>query len=76
MDMVFTISQLSEKVIEHQAKQLFIFVNLKKANDSVSREALWLELRKLGVPNILIDIIRSFYDNIKHKSGCGAVRRD
>ena len=46
-DMVFTIRQLTEKTIEHQAKQFFIFVDLKKAYDSVSREALWLALRKL-----------------------------
>ena len=30
MDMVFTIRQLTEKAIEHQAKQFFIFVDLKK----------------------------------------------
>ena len=30
MDMVFTSRQLTEKAIEHQAKQFFIFVNLKK----------------------------------------------
>ena len=29
MDMVFTIRQLTEKDIEHQAKQFFIFVHLK-----------------------------------------------
>ena len=62
MDMIFTIRQL-HKAIEHQAKQFFIFVDLKKVYDSVSREALWLALRKLGVP-VLIDIIRSFHDNM------------
>ena len=62
--MVFTIRQLTEKAIEHQAKQFFIFVNLKKAYDSVSREALWLALRKMGVLDILIDIIRSLHDNM------------
>ena len=63
--MVFTIRQLTEKVIEHQAKQFFNFVDLKKKTyDSVSREAQWLALRKLGVPDTLIDIIRSFHDNM------------
>ena len=42
-------------------RQFFIFVDLKKAYDSVSREAL--SLRTLGVPDI-IDIIRSFHDNM------------
>ena len=35
-DMVFTIRQLTEKAIEHQAKQFFIFVDLKKPYNSVS----------------------------------------
>ena len=39
-DMVFTIRQLTEEAIEHQAKQYLIFVDLKKAYDSVPREAL------------------------------------
>ena len=64
-DMVFTIRQLTEKASEHQAKQFFIFVHLKKAYDSISQEALWLALRKLGVPDTLIDIIRSLHDNMK-----------
>ena len=38
-DMVFTIRQLTEKAIAHQAKRFFIFVHLKKAYDSVSRDA-------------------------------------
>ena len=63
-DMDFTIKQRTEKAIEHQAKQFFIFVDLKKAYNSVSREALWLALGKLGVPDTLIDIIRSFHDNM------------
>ena len=63
-DMIFTVRQLTEKAIEHQAKQFFVFVDLKKAYDTVPRDALWLALRKLGLPNILIDIIRSFHDNM------------
>ena len=62
--MFLIIRQLTKKAIEHQAKQFFIFVDLKKAYDSVSRETLWLALRKLGLPDTLIDIIRSFHDNM------------
>ena len=59
-DIIFTITQLTEKAIEYWAKQYLIFVDLKKAYDSVPREVLW-------VPDHLIDIIRSFYDNMKAK---------
>ena len=67
VDMIFSIRQLTEKAVEHRAKQYLIFVDLTKAYDSVPREALWVALGKLGVPNQLIDIIRSFHDNMKAK---------
>ena len=52
--------QLVEKAIEHQAKQHVLFVDLRKAYDSVPREALWRILTKLGVPDNLVNIIKSF----------------
>ena len=51
------VRQLVEKAFEHQMKQYLIFVDLHKA---VPREAMWIALRKLGVPDLLVDIIRSF----------------
>ena len=35
----------------------FAFVDLKKAYDSVPRDALWLVMRNLGVPEVLIEVI-------------------
>ena len=46
-DMTFVVRQLAEKAIEHRAKQFLIFVDLRKAYDSVPCEALWMALRKL-----------------------------
>ena len=46
-------------------KQYLIFVDLRKAYDSVPREAMWVALRKLGVPDLLVDIIRSFHTNME-----------
>ena len=37
-----------------------VFVDLTKAFDTVNRSALWKILRKIGCPNKLVDIIRSF----------------
>ena len=34
-DMIFSVRQMIEKTIEHQAKSFFIFIDLKKAYDSV-----------------------------------------
>ena len=50
--------------MEHRTKQFFIFVDLRKAYDSVSREALWKVLGKFGVPEVLINIVRSFHENM------------
>ena len=63
-DMIFTVQQLTE-AIEHRARQYLIFVVLEKAYDLVPREALWVELSKLGIPQLLIDIISSFHENMK-----------
>ena len=38
-----------------------LFVDLSKAYDSVPRKALWCALRKYGVPDCLIDLVRSFH---------------
>ena len=40
------------------------FVDLRKAYDSVPRDALWLVLLNLGVPAILVHLLQSFHDNI------------
>ena len=36
-DMIFMVRQLAEKAIEHQTKQYFVFVDLRKTYDSVLR---------------------------------------
>ena len=40
-------------------------MDLRKAYDSVPREAMWMILSKYGVPEKLISIIRSFHDNMQ-----------
>lgn len=63
--MIYTVRQLVEKSHEHEAKVWFIFIDLKKAYHSVPREALWLALEKLGIPDSLIGHIRSFHQDMK-----------
>ena len=38
---------------------------LKKAYDSVPRVAMWTALRKLGVPEPIIELIRSFHQDMQ-----------
>ena len=42
-----------------------MFVDLKKAFNSVPRTALWMALKKLGVPDQLVDIVKSFHEGMK-----------
>lgn len=64
-DMIFTVRQLVEKSWEHKAKSFLVFIDLRKAYDSIPREALWMALQKLGVPNSVIELIHSFHQNMK-----------
>ena len=57
--MTFVVRQLAEKAVEHRAKQ---FPHLRKMYDSVPCEALWMALRKLGVPDVFVDIVRAFHE--------------
>ncbi len=63
-DMIFTVRQLMEKSWEHRAK---LFVTFLDAYDSVPRSALWVALRKLGVPDQTIQLVKSFHQDMQAK---------
>ena len=42
-----------------------MFIDLKKAYDSVLRDALWTVLVKCGVPPRMLSIIKSFHDDME-----------
>ena len=62
IDMIFVARQLVEKTREHNESLLVLFVDLRKAYDSVSRETLWIVLVKCGVPPLMLKVIRYFHD--------------
>ena len=64
VDMVFVIRQLIEKTIEHDSSLYILFVDLKKAYDSIPRDCLWRVLEKLGVPPAMLSIIRSLHEGM------------
>ena len=64
-NMLFVVRKLAEKAFEHHMKQYCIFVDLRKVYDSVPRVALWTALKELGVPDLLVDVIRSFHTNME-----------
>ena len=65
VDIVFVIRQLIEKTIEHDSSLYILFVDLKKAYDSILRDCLWRVLEKLGVPPTVLSIIRSLHEGMQ-----------
>ena len=64
VDMVFVARQLVEKTREHNDSLFVLFVDLKKAYNSVPRSALWCVLEKYGVPPAMVSVIRSFHEGM------------
>src|SRR5580698_5006443 len=65
IDAIFVIRQVQEKFLE-QKKDLWIaFVDLEKAFDRVPREVLWWSLRRLGVEEWMVAIIKALYNDAK-----------
>ena len=67
VDMIFVVRQLAEKVVEHSTKHFILIIDLQKVYDSVPRKALWIVLEKYGVPEKVINLIRSFHDGMMSK---------
>ena len=76
VDMIFCVRQLVEKAIEHNTKLFLLFVALRKAYDSVPRAALWRALQKYGVPDIMIELIRSLHDGMSATVTVGGGRSE
>ena len=53
------------KAVGHNTKVFLLFVDLRKAYDSVPRDLIWLILSKYGVPVKLVNLIRSFHDDMQ-----------
>ena len=64
-DMIFVARQLLEKAREHQESLFTLFVDLRKAYDSIPQQALWQVLERLGVPPRMMRIVRSFHEGMK-----------
>ena len=65
IDMIFAVRQLQEKTREQICQLYMCFFDLKKAYDSVPRDALWLLLTRLGFPSKLVHILRGLHVNME-----------
>ena len=64
-DMSFALRQLQEKCRLHSEDLYLLFIDLKKAFDSINREGLWKILEKIGCPKLFVNLIRSFHCGMK-----------
>ena len=60
-DQIWAVRQLVEKSLEHHSELCLCFIDLSKAYDSVSREALMAVLRKYGVPGHTVSLVEQMY---------------
>ena len=61
VDQIFTVRQLSEKMLEKNRQMAVACVDLEKAYDKVCRDKLWCVLDEYGVKGKLMRAIRSLY---------------
>jgi hypothetical protein len=62
--MIFVARQLVEKAVEHNQSLYSLFIDLRKAYDSIPRQALWTVLDKVGVPPKMLRIITSLHEHM------------
>ncbi len=62
--MIFCARQLIEKALEHNTKMFVLYVDLKKAYDSVPRKSLWSVMKKCGIPPTMLSVVWSLHDGM------------
>ena len=65
VDQIFSVRQLLEKTIEHQSKLFMFFVDSRKAYNSIPRCALWKILGHYGIPEVMVNLLRSLHDGME-----------
>ena len=67
MDMVFSLRQIQEKCTEQNLELYAVFIDFTKAFDTVSREGLWLVLKRFGCTEKVINLIKALHDGMQAK---------
>lgn len=65
IDHIFVLRQILEQSHEWNSPLYLVFVDFEKAFDSLHRASLWRILRHYGIPQKLVNIIQSLYENIE-----------
>jgi hypothetical protein len=58
---------LTESAFNQNKHLTAVFVDLKKAYDSVNRELLWWILKRIGVPSKIVAVIKGLHEGMRAK---------
>lgn len=75
-DIIFVARQLLEKAREHQDSSFTLFVDLRKAYDSVPRKTLWQVMERCGVLPRVLKIVKLFHEGMQAEVRVGAAISD
>ena len=71
-DAIFILPQVQEKILEGNCKRYWIFIDLERTFARVPREVMYWSLRRKGVTEELIRVIKSMYDGASTTVRTGA----
>ena len=71
-DRILALRVLSERMREYRRRFFAAYIDLRKAFDSVDRDALWRLLRFRGVPQTLINLLFNLYSGTESAVRCGS----
>ena len=70
-DAIFIVRQLQEKHLTANKTLYMAFVDLEKAFDRVPREVIWWAMRKIGIDEWLVRLVKSMYTDVRSRVGNG-----
>ena len=71
VDSLWSFKLAAQKRREHQQTSYALYIDLKKAFDSAPREGVYLALKRCGVPERLINLVRAFHTEVRVKVATG-----
>ena len=67
-DHIFLLQTIIEKVVKKNKRKLYaVFIDFKKAYDTVDRRKLFTRLQDIGINGIFLKNIKAMYENISYK---------
>ena len=71
-EQTFTLRNIIEQSLEWNARLLLCFIDYEKAFDSVHQETLWKIMKRYGIPDKFIKLVKMFYSNTQCSVVSGA----